>query len=587
MEEYTDRIELLRSLMRAKGWDAVVITSSDPHCSEYPAPRWKQVHWLCGFSSEAADLVITLDHAGLWTDPRYFIQAEVELKGTGVELHKIKVPDEVRIPAWLSGQFGDEGIIALDGLCTSAGFASSLPGTVVSVPDLLNTMWKDRPDFPCSSIFTIETGESRESKIAWLRSVLKGKSCTGALLSSLDEIAWLLNVRGSDIEYNPLIISYLLVSEESVKWYVTKDTGPDEQSCSSFSRLEGEGIEILPYSDIDYLAEDFSGRLLIDSSSLNYSIYYALSSKGIILEDGQSPVQLRKAVKNPKEIQLCRKAHLQDGLAMEKFLYWLEKSVEAGVDISEWDAAQKLTALRSEIAEYRGDSFETISAYGPGAALPHYITPKDDAPILEAHGLYLCDSGGQYTLGTTDITRTVPLGRCSALEKEDYTLVLRAHIDLAGAVFPEGTPGSRLDVLAREPLWKHLRNFGHGTGHGVGFWLGVHEGPEEIRQNLNPVPIVPGMIISCEPGIYREGKHGVRHENLVLCVDAGTNEFAHWFRFEPLTLCHFDTSAIIPELLGSEETAWLNAYNERVYQTLSPLLPREVADWLKDKAQSI
>ncbi len=272
---------------------------------------------------------------------------------------------------------------------------------------------------------------------------------------------------------------------------------------------------------------------------------------------------------------------------MERFLYWLEKSVENGREISEWDASVMLSSLRADIEEYRGDSFETISAYGPGAALPHYITPRRDAPVLKDSGLYLCDSGGQYTLGTTDITRTVPLGRCTALEREDYTLVLKGHIALAMAVFPEGTPGCRLDALAREPLWRARRNFGHGTGHGVGYFLGVHEGPQDVRQNLNPVGFEAGMIISDEPGIYREGQHGVRHENLLLCVEDGSNEFGSWLRFEPLTLCHFDTSIVDAGRLDADELKWLNDYNELVYKTLSPYLPTEIASWLREKTLAI
>jgi Xaa-Pro aminopeptidase len=282
-----------------------------------------------------------------------------------------------------------------------------------------------------------------------------------------------------------------------------------------------------------------------------------------------------------------RDVHVQDGLAMERFLYWLERSVDAGREITEWDAAVKLGQLRADLPGYRGDSFETISAWGPGAALPHYITPHAYAPVIREGGLYLCDSGGQYDRGTTDITRTVPVGRISALEREDYTLVLKGHIDLAMAVFPEGTHGCRLDALAREPLWRSKRNFGHGTGHGVGWFLGVHEGPLDVRQNLNPTVLQPGMILSDEPGIYREGRHGVRHENLLLVVEAGQNDFGRWLAFETLTLCHFETDALELSLLDRSEIEWLNAYHERVYRTLSPQLPREIADWLREKTRAV
>ena len=282
-----------------------------------------------------------------------------------------------------------------------------------------------------------------------------------------------------------------------------------------------------------------------------------------------------------------RDIQVEDGLAMERFLYWLDKSVNGGSNVDEWDAACKLGSFRAQIEGYRGDSFETISAYGEGAALPHYITPREGAPVLEPRGLYLVDSGGQYMNGTTDITRTVPLGPCTMLEKEDYTLVLKGHINLAMAVFPRGTAGCQLDALARSPLWRARRNFGHGTGHGVGFFLGVHEGPQDIRQNFNRVPILPGMITSNEPGLYREGMHGVRHENLVLCVEDSRNEFGDWLRFETITLCHFDTSAIIVDLLNRDEIAWLNEYNARVYKTLSPMLSPDEAEWLRGKCKAI
>lgn len=580
---YKQRIEALRGLMRAKGWDAIVITGSDPHSSEYPADRWKQVLYLTGFSGEAGDVVVTLDHAGLWTDTRYFIQANRQLEGTGVELHKTRVPEQVLIPEWLESQFGSDAIIAVDGLCMNAEYAASLPGTVVSMPDLQNRFWEDRPAIPQTPIFTVNTGEARSSKFEWLRGFIREKQCDGILLSSLDEIAWLLNVRATDIEYNPYVISYLLVTQDSAVWYVLKDGVCDAGTEATFNILESDGVEIRQYDDICYLSSEFDGRLYVDTCSLNFNLYDNLVSASVAIEEGESPVPLRKAVKNQFEIQAMREAHIKDGLAMERFLYWLENNVAAGREVTEREASDKLGEIRAAIPEYRGDSFETISAYGAGGALPHYVTPHDDAPVIQNRGLYLCDSGGQYTLGTTDITRTVPMGYCTPLEKEDYTLVLKGHIDLAMAVFPAGTAGCQIDALAREPLWRSKRNFGHGTGHGIGFFLGVHEGPQDIRQNFNKMPLLPGMICSDEPGIYREGKHGVRHENLLLCVEAGTNEFGSWRQFETLTLCHFDTSAIVTSLLGRDETEWLNEYNKNVFETLGPKLPREIAEWLREK----
>ena len=596
---YAARIGSLRELMRSRGWDAVVLTGSDPHGSEYPAERYKQVQWLTGFTGEAGDVVVTADHAGLWTDTRYFIQAARQLAGTGVELHKTRIPGEVLIPEWMADHFAesDSIVIAVDGLCMAASDVESMVGPlgsagveffVDSVPDLLSELWLDRPPVPQTPIFNVDSGETRAERLDWLRSWAEEEGYDAVFLSSLDEVAWMLNVRASDIEYNPLVISYLLVTATDARWFVLKDELEDPDTENTFASLAADGVDVLPYDSVAGALSDLGAcRLFVDGGTLNHFLSRTLERSEVRVKAGTSPVRLRKACKNSFEIEGMREAHLRDGVAMEKFLYWLEKSVQADRIVTEWDAAVRLGRLRSEIPGYQGDSFETISAYGPGAALPHYITPKTNAPCLEAHGLYLCDSGGQFLYGTTDITRTVPLGDCTPLEREDYTLVLKGHIDLAMAVFPEGTPGCRIDALSREPLWRARRNFGHGTGHGVGYFLGVHEGPQDIRQNMNPQPLMPGMVISDEPGIYREHMHGVRHENLVMVVEDEVNEFGKWMRFETLTLCHFDTSAIDVELLDRAEIEWLNDYNRRVYETLAPLLPEDVAGWLHDKCAAI
>lgn len=618
---YADRIEELRAMMRSRGWDAVVLTGSDPHGSEYPAERWKCVQWLTGFTGEAGDVVVTLDHAGLWTDTRYFIQAVQQLEGTGVELHKMRVPEQVPIPQWLAQHFEgeDEAYVALDGLCVSSAFAAEIkaagrqtggdgsaaqqgqaygaPGTaagfgtafhIVSIPNLIDAIWEDRPQIPQTPVFQVDPGESRANRLSRLREWLEENRTDYILLSALDEIAWTLNVRASDIEFNPLVISFLLVGRETADWFVLKEPVEDPQTDETFAALADDGVVLRYYEEIEIALSDLDGT--VAAGGLNYHLSSLLGPTRLKAVD--TPVQRWKAVKNSTEVAGMRRAHFADGLAMEQFLFWLEKSLANDRVVTEWDAAVKLGTLRADIPEYRGDSFETISAWGPGAALPHYITPHTGAPVLEPRGLYLCDSGGQYWAdgsfgGTTDITRTVPLGPCSRVEMEDYTLVLKGHIQLAMAVFPYGTPGCRIDALAREPLWKARRSFGHGTGHGVGWFLGVHEGPQDVRQNLNAEALVPGMIISDEPGIYREGSHGVRHENLLLCVDAGTDEFAHWCAFEPLTLCHFDTSALIPEMLTPDERDWLNSYNSMVYASLAPELPGPVAEWLREKTRAI
>ena len=599
MNPYQERIARLREVMAENGWDAVVVSGSDPHSSEYPAPRWQQVKWLTGFTGEAGDVVITHDHAGLWTDSRYFIQAEDQLEGTGVELHKTRVPGEVSIPRWL-GECSR--IVALDGLCQSVSAVSDIEAEgsqVADVPDMFDSLWEDRPSLPVSPVTTLDVecfgGTPRLQKIEWLRKWMLIQGVDRMLLSSLDEIAWMLNVRGNDIEYNPLVISYLLVSQDSVKWFVRKDAGPlDPDTEDSFSELIADGIEVEDYDGVFYALKDFSGenspvKIFVDPSTLNYHIYSHICENypDECLVTGTSPVILEKSVKTASEIENLRQTYIEDGVAMECFLYWLETQVASGREVTEWEASVKLTSLRAEIPGYRGNSFENISAYGPGAALPHYSTPQEGSAVIRPYGLYLVDSGGQYLTGTTDITRTVPMGECTYIEKEDYTLVLKGMIDLSLAVFPRGTAGCQLDALARMPLWRARRNFGHGTGHGIGYYLCVHEGPQSIRYQYNPQPLLPGMVTSNEPGIYREGMHGVRHENIILCRESGTSEFGDWLSFETLTCCHIDTSAVLPELLGPEALNWLNQYNARVYETLSPLLPEEVALWLKEKTAGI
>ncbi len=581
--------------IRAMGYDAVIISGTDPHSSEYPAPRWKQVEWASGFTGEAGDLVVTQDHAGLWTDTRYFIQANQQLAGTGIELHKTRIPGEVLIPEWLAGHFMQKPVrVAFDGLCQSVGAVQELDETLrkayglggyelIDRPDMLSNLWTDRPAIPHTPVEWLDeksVGETRKEKIAWLRGEMQKAGCGSMFLTSLDEIAWLLNVRAKDIDYNPYVISFLLVTPLNVCWFV--------RNVSEVPTVKD--VINADYAVLEDALEDRRdecGRLFIDPSTLNYHTYKLIrkffAESEIVF--GASPVVLRKAVKNKKEIEGFRRAFIEDGVAVETFLYWLETSVQGGTHITEWEASQKLTSLRGQIEGYRGNSFENISAYGANAALPHYSTPREGSAIIRPKGLYLVDSGGQYTFGTTDITRTVPMGRCSRQEREDYTLVLKGMIDLTLAVFPEGTAGCQIDALARRPLWVTRRNFGHGTGHGIGFYLGVHEGPQSIRQNFNPQPMLPGMISSNEPGLYREGKHGVRHENVVLCREEGKSEFGTFLSFETLTCCHIDTSIVMKKLLNKSEWDWLKAYNRVVYRILKNRLAPEVARWLKKKCR--
>ena len=589
------RVAAIRTYMMAKGWDAVVLRGNDPHSSEYLCPRFQTVTWVSGFTGEAGDLVITASGAGLWTDSRYFIQAADQLEGSGVQLHKTCLPDSVDIPHFLA----QEGCrtVACDSLCESAEtldeircVCSGIDGfSLVGVPDLIDAVWTDRPSLPVSGIMTLDedtVGMTRVQKLEWIRGFLTDQDADYILLSALDEIAWMLNVRGSDIDYNPFVFSYLLISQDNARWFVLKDSPDDEDTLDSFAALQEDGIAIESYNETGKVLSFLSrfNSICYDPSTLNAFLTETLSGCGKAV---CSPVPLKKATKTEVELEGMREAYLEDGLAVEKFLYWLETSLEQG-PVPEWDAAEKLRSFRAEIPGYQGDSFETISAWGPGAALPHYITPSDGSTMIHPHGLYLCDSGGQYLFGTTDITRTVPVGPVTELEKEDYTLVLKGMIDLSMAVFPSGTAGCQIDALAREPLWKAGRNFGHGTGHGIGFYLCVHEGPQSIRQNFLQQALMPGMVVSDEPGVYREGRHGVRHENVIACREAFTNEFGRFLCFETLTLCHFDTSALIEQLLTPDEREWLNAYNSKVFRTFAPAIEDEgMRLWLERKTMPI
>lgn len=592
-----DRIDALRLLMAKWGWDVAVTVGEDPHNSEYTPLRWCQRQFISGFTGSAGVVVVSRDHAGLWTDSRYWIQAARELEGSGIELHKMVSVEDRDWIKWILQNVPAGGKVGIDGLCMSMNDATELESAiwdkkaeVVSRPDYLEELWPDRPLIPQGAVWLHEdkyAGQSRADKLEWLRGELKRKGCTHMFLNCLDQIAWLLNIRSNDVEYCPFVISFALVCPESVILFAEKSKFGDEVLLT----LEKDHVKVMPYAGCgSYMASlKACGKILIDGSSLNYETGKAISGsfgrENVIYDE--SPIELAKAVKNQVEIEGFRKAYIQDGIVQTRFFKWLEESVGSGCRISESDASDKLHELRAAMPDFLDESFETISAYGQNSALPHYSTVRGQDAVLEPHGLYLNDSGAHYKYGTTDITRTVPLGPLTDLEREDYTLDMKAMVDLAMAIFPEGTPGCRIDAIARRPLWQSMRNFGHGTGHGVGNVLSVHEGPQSIRQNLKNQPLMPGMITSDEPGIYREGYHGIRHENMILCVPAGENEFGRWLRFETLTMTYLDVSPLMVRLLDAQETQWINNFNNKVFETLSPFLSAEERAWLGRKTQNI
>lgn len=588
-----EKISALREIMDRENIDAYIISGTDPHNSEYLPAAWRQREWISGFTGSFGTVVITRNDAGLWTDTRYFIQAKKQLADSGITMHKLRVPEAVDFPEWLAINLPEGAKIGVDGFCTMTGdilkwreILAQRNITVIEKIDLLGEIWLDRPALPESPIFLVSpevSGFSSKEKINFIREFLTENNADYFLFSCLDEIAWLYNIRCNDVPYNPIAISYAIVGKEKAYLFLRQTKVLPEIE----KELSLEGVEIRDYHHLFLFLDeiDKTKRFCVDPNTLNFAVYNKINSKYPILAK-ISPVILKKAIKNETEIEGFRKACVKDGIAMTKFFYWIESNI-SNHSISETEASDKLTALRAENEGYVSDSFSNISAYGENAALPHYSAIRGKDSLLKPRGLYLVDSGGHYRHGTTDITRTIPLGELTYQEKEDYTLVLKGMIALSRCIFPKGTKGCNIDIVARQSLWHKMMNFGHGTGHGVGHFLNVHEGPQSIRQDLKDQDILPGMVTSNEPGLYREGSHGIRHENLIVCKNIGVNEFGEWHGFETLTLCYFDTSALLPELLDNEEKAWLNAYHRLVYEKLSSCLPAGEANWLEHKTKAI
>ena len=586
------RIEALRALMAEKGLAAFVIPSSDPHQSEYVAPYWEIRQWISGFTGSAGTVVVTQADAGLWTDSRYFLQAAEQLAGTGIELYKDGLPETPDIVSFLKSRLEAGQAVGIDGTVFSAAAALQMQDKLAecdirlaSLDNPIDVLWADRPPMPDSDIriYPLQyAGQSCGEKLAEIRRHLTGNHAGALLVSALDEIAWTLNIRANDVHCNPVAVSYLLIGADDAHFFVQ----PQRVQGELADYLAGNGIAVHPYDEVSNFIGNWQGGLQMDLSKTNYALYRAACDGGVQVTDRPSPIGLLKAVRNATEQAGIRHAMQRDGVALVKFLKWLEEAVPAGKE-TELSVDRKLHECRAAQPLYMGESCHTIAGSGAHGANVHYAaTPETDVP-LRPEGFLLLDSGAQYLDGTTDITRTIALGPLTEEEKTDYTLILKGHIDLAMAVFPEGTRGAQLDVLARMPIWKQHMNFLHGTGHGVGHFLNVHEGPQSIRMNENPVPLQAGMVTSNEPGVYKAGSHGIRTENLVLTVPAGEGMFGRYLQFETLTLCPICTKGIVKALLTQEETDWLNAYHRTVYEKLSPDLDKDERQWLAEACKAI
>lgn len=587
-----NRIETLRKSLKKRGLDAYIVPSTDPHMSEYVAPRWKSREWLSGFTGSAGTLVVTANRAGLWTDSRYFLQAEAQLSGTGIALYREMLPQTPSIPTFLRQELPAGSRVGVDGRVYATAAAEGLKaeleqgGMAFSFDfDALSEVWTDRPDIPQAPAYVYPlqyAGETAAEKLAKIRAGLEAEHCESVLLSALDEIAWTLNLRGEDVKCNPVVICYLLITQTKAILFIA----PEKLTEAVAIYLKEQGVTTRHYKDVeDVLSGLAAGSVLLNPAQTNYSVFKAMGA-GVRVVRGSSPVALLKAIRNKQEIEGLRRAMKKDGTALVRFLKWLEEAVPAGRE-TELSVDQKLHSFRAEQDLYMGQSFDTIAGYKEHGAIVHYAATPESSSTLQPKGFLLLDSGAQYLDGTTDITRTIALGELTEEEKTDYTLVLKGHIGLAMAQFPAGTRGAQLDAFARMPLWKHGMNFLHGTGHGVGHFLNVHEGPQSIRMNENPVVLQPGMLTSNEPGVYKAGSHGVRTENLILTVEAKEGMYGHYLAFETVTLCPICTKGIIKELLTAEETDWLNAYHQQVYDLLSDTLNAEERAWLKVRTQKL
>lgn len=586
------KLEMIRDVMKKSNIDYYIIPSSDYHQSEYVSNYFKGREFISGFTGSAGTLLIGLDNAYLWTDGRYFIQAEKELNGTGIYLMKMRTPGYPTMDEWINDNIKSGETLGFDGGVFSVsqykGFLkiAKLNNFNINMEnDLLNEVWETRGELPKNKAFIHEEiycGKPTSKKVEEVRNNMKKQGAQNYIISSLDDIAWLCNIRGNDIEFNPVVLAYVIINEKYANLYIDKDKIDIEIE----NKLKSEGINLYDYSDIDKHVKNIKGTTILDESKLNAKVYSYLDKDIRIINEVNITTKL-KAIKNDIEIANIEKSQIRDGVAMVKFIKWLKESL-GKEKITEVSLAKKLSSIRAEGENYRGDSFGTIAGYKEHAAMMHYSATESTAYEIKREGMLLVDSGAQYLDGTTDITRTFILGPITDEEKRDFTLVLKGHISLAMAKFLKGTTGINLDILARRPLWNYGIDYKCGTGHGVGFFLNVHEGPQGIRPEGNTTVLEPGMIITNEPGVYKEGKYGIRTENTLLVVkDMISEEFGEFYKFETISYCPIDLNGIDINMLTLEEKEWLNNYHKTVFEKLSPYLNEDEVNFLKNETRGV
>lgn len=593
MNTTEERLAALRAQMKNNGIDAAIIPQADPHMSEYIASHWQARRWLSGFNGSAGTLVVpAAAPAILWTDSRYFLQAEAQLEGSEIQLMKEGLPETPSIEEWLTAHLQAGATVGVDGMLYSTGAMRSLRAALKSRGILLDTgfdplpaIWADRPALPKCAVFVHEekyAGRSAADKIADALEEARRHGADALFVSALDQTAWLLNIRSRDVKYNPVATAFTYLGPEGNLLFIDRDKVGDDVAAY----LASQSVQMRPYGSVKDFAASLSTqrRVLLDPASTAYGIMEAFGDRAV---ESTSPLAMPKACKNEVQIAGVREAMRRDGAALVHAVMEIESRLGAGEAITEMDVAEILLRHRSAMPLFFDESFGTIAGYGPHGAIVHYEADEVSNATLRPEGLLLIDSGAQYLDGTTDITRTICLGDPTQQERADFTLVMKGHIALATAIFPEGTCGTQLDALARQYLWQHGLSYLHGTGHGVGHFLNVHEGPQSIRLNYVPAPLTPGMITSNEPGLYRAGVHGIRCENLVLTVPAFDTEFGRFYKFETLTLFPFDTRLLATEMMTEDELTWINRYHTHVYDTLSPALDESARAWLKEKTQAI